>query len=385
MSFFTAAAVALCLVAQAPGGSPRRQLVLSANDAKVTLVDGVTTVVSNPPPDTVTVIDVAASPPKIVAEIPAPASIVGPPSSVAVAPDQSIALVTAATRIDPADPAKTSPDDRVSVIDLQASPPAVIATLRGGRGASGVSINRAGNLALVANRIDGTVSVFRIAGKTVTAAGTVDLGAPDSGPCHAAFTPDGRTALVTRNNDSLISVLRVEGNRVEYTKRDITAGLKPYGLVVAPAGNTAVVAHVGAGPTGSVDTVAVIDLAGPAPRTVAHVTVGPTAEAISFSPDGRHVAVTVMNGSNAARSAPFFNDYGLLKILALNDRTLAPVAEARIGHWCQGAEWNRDGAMLLVQCAVEREILLFDFDGRRLARRGSLAVGGAPSGIGTAR
>jgi DNA-binding beta-propeller fold protein YncE len=81
--------------------------------------------------------------------------VVGPPSSVAIAPDESLAVVTAATTVDPADPKKTVPDNKVSVIDLKASPPAVVATVEAGAGAAGVAINGAGNLALVANRSDG--------------------------------------------------------------------------------------------------------------------------------------------------------------------------------------------------------------------------------------
>ena len=74
------------------------------------------------------------------------------------------------------------PNDVVSVVDLRATPPAVIATLRTGARASGVSINRQGTLALVANRGEGTVSVLSIAGRTVTVTGKVDLRARDSQP-----------------------------------------------------------------------------------------------------------------------------------------------------------------------------------------------------------
>ena len=143
----------------------RAQIVVSANDSKVRLVDGVNTTVPNPPPDTVTVIDLRAGQPRVLGEIQVPNSIVGPPQNVAISPDESIALVTSSTRLDPADGTKTAPDDRLTVIDLRASPPAVLATLRAGNGASGVSINRAGSLALVANRFEGTVSVFTIAGQ----------------------------------------------------------------------------------------------------------------------------------------------------------------------------------------------------------------------------
>src|SRR6202008_2858440 len=97
-----------------------------------------------------------ASPPKVLAEIKAPTSVVGPPQSVAISKDESFALVTAATKLDPSDPKKTVADNKLSVIDLKAKPPAVIATLEAGAGAAGVAINRAGTLALVANRTEGT-------------------------------------------------------------------------------------------------------------------------------------------------------------------------------------------------------------------------------------
>ena len=96
---------------------------------------------------------------------------------------------------------------------------------------------------------------------------------------------------------------------------------------------------------------------------------GPIAEGLAISPDGRHVAVTVMNGSNAARTSPFFNDFGWLRIYALNKTALALVAETQIGHWCQGVAWSADSRTVLAQCAVEREIRTFGFDGRRLVRR----------------
>jgi hypothetical protein len=365
-------------------GAAAAQLAVSANDNKVTLVDGVTTTVRNPPADTVTVIDLGGPAPKIVGEVRAPTSVVGPPSSVAISPDGSLALVTAATKIDPAGAERTIPDNRVTVIDLKASPPAVIATLQAGNGASGVSINRTGTLALVANRIEGTVSVFTISGRTVAAAGKVELGAPDSGPSHVVFTRDGRSALVTRNNDSLISLLSVDGTKVAYAKRDIGAGFKPYGIEVAPAGDVAIVGNIGAGQNGGgVDVLNVIDLTGPSPRAVAHVAAGPTVESVAISSDGRFVAAMVMNGSNSPKASPTYSDFGLLKIFSLASKTLTPVTEARIGRWCQGVGWSRDGRTVLVQCMVDREIQMFAFDGRGLTRGAPLKMSGGPAGIAT--
>jgi DNA-binding beta-propeller fold protein YncE len=366
-------------------GTADAQLLVSANDAKVKLVDGVNTTVPNAPPDTVTIINLGATPPKIVGEVNAPNSVVGPPQNVAIAPDESIALVTSSNRIDPADPAKVVPDDRLTVIDLRASPPAVLATLHAGAGASGVSINRAGTLALVANRGEGSVSVFTISGKTVAADGKVTLGAPDCGPSGIAFSADGKLALVTRNNDNLVAVLAIDGSRVEYGGRTIEAGLKPYGIEVTPKGDVAIVGNIGAGPTGAPDTVSVIDLAANTPRAVAHVTVGPTVEGVSISPDGRYVAVTVMNGSNNPKSSPHFHEFGLVRVFSLANTTLTPVADAKVGQWCQGVAWGPASRTVLVQCMVERQIETFTFDEKQLKAGAPIKVNGGPAGIRTAQ
>ena len=116
--------VALCLCNTAIA-----QIAVSANDNKIVNSEGRSVVVENAPPDTITIINLSASPPKVIAEIQAPASVVGPPTSVAVAPDESYALVTSAYKIDPADPKKVVHDDRLTVIDLKSSPLAVRATL----------------------------------------------------------------------------------------------------------------------------------------------------------------------------------------------------------------------------------------------------------------
>src|SRR5919201_1102830 len=221
------AALALATAAHA-------QLAVTSNDNKVTLDNGTMKIVPNPAPDTVTVIDLKASPPRVVAEVAAPGSVVGPPFSVALTPDERLALVGSSSRVDPNDPTKTVPDTRVSVIDLKASPPAVIATLEAGRSAAGISINRQGTLALVANRGEGTVSVFSIQGTTVSPVGKVTIADEKSGTSHAAFTPDGKMALVSRDGDHKISVLSIDGNKVEDTKHLMTGGFRPYAIQVSP-------------------------------------------------------------------------------------------------------------------------------------------------------
>jgi DNA-binding beta-propeller fold protein YncE len=260
--------------------------------------------------------------------------VVGPPQNVAVAPNESFALVTSNTKLDPADPKKQVPDNRLSVIDLKASPPAVIATLEAGLGATGTSINRAGTLALVANRNEGTVSIFTIAGNKLTAAGKVDFADPKSGPCSVVFSPDGKMALVTRDGDHKISVPSVEGTNVTDTKRVMTGGFRPYALQISSKGDIAVVGNQGAN-AGDIMPVNVIDLKGKAPRIVNTVNVGQYVEGLALSDDGNFLAVIAQNGSSVAPNHPFYNDYGLLVVFSVKGTNLTKVGEVKIGKWPQ--------------------------------------------------
>jgi DNA-binding beta-propeller fold protein YncE len=398
--FAGAPLIGIALVAGA--ASAAAQIAVSANDGKVRLENGTVRVVKEPV-ETVSLIDLGATPPAIVGEVKAPTSVAGPPTSVAVSPNEDIALVTAATKIDPADPTKTVPDDTVTVIEIGRTggvvrnvlnrvqgkgagtsyAPKVIGTVKVGKGPAGISINRAGTLALVANRSEGTVSVLEIKGKTVTALPEkVKLGDEKSGPSAVAFTPDGRTALVTRDGDNKISVLAIDGTKVTDTGRAMSAGLRPYGLDISAKGDFAVVANIGTG-SGDADTVSLIDLTAKPPRIVNTVSVGQTPEGIKIAPDGNWIAISVMNGTNKTKEDPFFADKGKLLILRRNGRDLVRSADADIGRWCQGIAWTSNSRRLGVQCMVEEQVLVFSWNAGRLAPAGSVKTTGGPAGIRT--
>jgi len=375
---------ALALALLATASTAHAQLMLSANDNKVMLVNGVSRVVASPPPDTVALIDLGARPPRLVTEVEAPASVVGPPLSVALTPDEGLAIVTANQKIDPTDPTKQTADNRLAVIDLKASRPAVIATLETGRAPAGVSINRQGTLALVANREEGTVSVFTIQGRTVTPAGKVTVADAKAGVSHVSIAPDGKLALVTRDGDDRISVLSIDGTRVEYTKRDMNAGLRPYGIDIAPSGAFAAVANIGRG-QGDSDTISLIDLKANPPRVVDTVTVGQTPEGIKISPDSSLVAVIMMNGSNKPRESPFYSDHGKLVLFRVTGTSLARVAAVPIGHWSQGVAFSADGKTIAAGNMVERDVWLFEWDGRTLRDSGHrIKVNGGSAALRTA-
>lgn len=373
---------ALCLAAFATASAARAQLAVSSNDTKVINVDGVNKIVENPAPDNVTIVDLGVSPPKVVGQLNAPGSVVGPPQSVAVAPDESIALVAASTKIDPSDPKKTVPDNRLSVIDLKASPPAVIATLELGVSPAGVSFSPDGKLVLVTNRGDGTVSVLTVNGKTLTPTGKIQLGDAKSGPSHVAFLPDGKRALVTRDGDHRISVLSVDGSKVEDTKAYMVAGIRPYSISISSKGDLAVLTNQGGG-QGDTDIISVIDLKKNPPRIVESHSVGQIPEGAAFSPDGSHVAVTIQNGSNKPKSHQSYNDHSVVMVYRVEGGKLTLAAEAKVGGWGQGVVWSRDGKTLLAQSMLDKALDVLSFDGKSLKVTGQIKVPGGPAGIRT--
>jgi len=372
--------IAGLLAATALAAVARADIAVSSNDSHTVLRDGVQVAPANPPPDTVTVLDMAASPPRIVATLEAPGSVVGPPYSVAVAPDASYAVVTSSTKPNPSGPNGISPDNRVSVIDLTGAKPAVVQSLTAGDGAATVRISPDGKLALIANRAAGTLSVFTINDRRLQPATTIALGGPAALPSGIVITKDGKSALVTRYGDHQISVLHLDGASVTVDPRPITTGLAPYTIDMTPDGTLAAVSNMGRG-DGDVDTVSLIDLTVQPFRTVQTISVGLSPEGLRWSPDGKFLAVGAQNGTTKPAASPFRQDKGRLVLLALEGKSLRPVAEAPIGGWNQGIAFSRDGKTLLVQNMVERNLSVFTWDGKTLTPHDPIALDSGPAAI----
>src|ERR1700757_781413 len=183
------------------GGTTRAQLLITGNDEKVSFDENTGKTITHPAgKDTVSIIDITDPvKPKIVVNLPLMNTITGPPVNLAITPDRHLALVANSLDwVKDGEGWKGVPDNKIYVIDLTASPPAQIATVEAGKQASGMAINRAGTLALVANRADDTVTVLAIDGKPVKPVGTVSVATkptaampkpPPALPTAVAITP----------------------------------------------------------------------------------------------------------------------------------------------------------------------------------------------------
>lgn len=368
------------LAAASPPVSAGR-LALSVNDGKNPMVDGVYKVADPAQPDTLTILDLASFPPKVMGETEVHHSVIGPPVGVALSPDERLALVSIPNKLDPNDKTKLVIEDYLQVVDLEASPPAVIARLPLPGHPWGVSINRTGELALVAQPTNGTISIFTINGKTVTAAGSVTIGDEKTRVSHVAISPDGKWALATKRGEDTVAVLKITGGKVEYTKRDITTGSNPYVIEISPDGRLAVAANVGR-PSGDADSVTIIDMTHEPFRAVEHVTVGPSPEGMAISPDSQWLAVGIANGTNRTKDSPFRTEHGKLLLFSLRGGKVTKVGEASTGQNTQGLVFTPNSQYILVQNYVEQEIAAYKVTGNGPTDTGiRVKLKGSPASI----
>jgi len=359
-----------------------RQIVISANDNHLDLKYGAMNALPETKADTLTILDFATFPP-VVTNLEGIANcVVGPPTNVAITPDQTLALVADSMVVDPARSAEPIPARTVHVIDLTASPPVKIGECEAGLQPSGMSITPAGDLALVANRGDGTVSVLAIEGKSVRLHAQVRIGTEASKVSHVAIAPDGKRALASRQADNVVSLLEIDGRNVTYTGRDMTVGLGPYSLDISADGRVAVVANGGGGESGDHSSAAIIDLTAVPPRVVNHVCLGFGPEQLVLSPDGRLAAAALMNGSNAKADSPFRTEHGLVRLFRREGTNLVPADEQPVGPVPEGLTFTNDGRYLLVQNYLDRTLSVFRVAGSRLIKAGEdIPVSGQPAGI----
>jgi DNA-binding beta-propeller fold protein YncE len=310
-----------------------------------------------PGKDSVAIVDISnPEAPKIVANLPLMNSVFGPPTNLAITPDQKLAIV--ANSVDwqkDGENWKDVPDNKLFVIDLTTNPPAQIATVEVGKQPSGLSINKAGTLALIANRADNSISVLSISGKDVKLIDTVPMGEQVA---HVVFTPDGTRALVAKFPGHKIAVLNVDGQKVTDSKHNMAVGLWPYNVDVVPDGSIALTADNGfaGGSDGNVDTVSVIDLESTPPRVIDRVVVGDAPEGLTISPKGNLAAVVLLRGSNQAWSSWFYNRNGSVVILKIDGKKVTRLDEVEVRALPEGVVWSADGKYLFVGNYMDSDV-----------------------------
>jgi DNA-binding beta-propeller fold protein YncE len=321
-------------------------------------------ILSPPGKDSVLIVDLADPlEPKIVTNLPLKNSVVGPPVNLDIDPTGSVAIVADSMDVvKDGDALKQVPDNKIYVIDLKAKPAKLAATLTGATQPSGLSINHAGNLALVANRADKSISVLSVKGTDVKIIDTIPMGDEVS---QVVFTPDGKHALASKNAANKVALLDVDGDKVTYTKRDLLVGLYPYNVLVSPDGSIALTADNGnAGSSdGNVDTVSVIDLTAQPPRVIDHITVPDSPEGLAISPKGDIAAVADATGSNKSKEDFFYHPHGVVTILRVDGKKVTKLKDIEVGGLPEAVAFTPDGRYLFAGNYIDQDFSILRVDG----------------------
>jgi len=357
--------------------------MIVGNDEKVLYDDTGKPVLSPAGRDSILIVDLANPlAPKIVTNLQLKNSVIGPPNNLAIDPTGSIAIVADSMDvIKDGDALKLVPDDKIYVIDLQSNPVKVIDTITGGKQPSGLSINAAGNLALVANRADKSITVLSISGKTVKVTDTIAMGDEVS---HVVFTPDGKHALAAKNAANKIALLDVAGDKVTYTKRDLVTALYPYNVEVSPNGQIALTADNGDSGTsdGNVDTVSVIDLTVQPPRVIDHVTVPDGPEGLAISPKSNLAVAVDALGSNKDKKAFYYHKNGVVTILRIEGKKVTKLKDIEVGGLPEGAVFTPDGKYILVGNYLDQDFSILRVNGTNVTDTGKrFKVPGHPASV----
>jgi DNA-binding beta-propeller fold protein YncE len=371
----------LLVLAAAPAAA---QTMIVGIDEKVTWDAKGKQLFVAPGKDAVAVVDISSpEAPKITATLPLMNSVFGPPVNLAISPDGKFAVV--ANSMDwqkDGDAWKPVPDNKLYVIDLTVTPAAHVGTVEVGKQPSGLSFNRAGNLLLVANRADNSISVLTVSGKDVKLVDTVAMGEQVA---HVVFTPDGKRALAAKFPGHKIALLDVDGQKVTYSKFDMPVGLWPYNVDVTPQGTIALTADNGnaGGSDGHVDTVSVIDLESTPPRVIDRVVVGDAPEGLAISPRGDLAVAILLRGSNVPPQSYFYNRNGSVVVLKIDYKTVTRVGEVEVRGLPEGVVFSPDGQYIYVGNYMDRDvsILKVEKNGQVVNTGKSLKLPGQPASM----
>ncbi len=377
--------IAFLLLALGGARPAHADLMIIGNDEKVAFdAEGNRAFVA-PGKDSIVVVDITnREAPRIVASFPLMNSIFGPPTNLAITPDERLAVVANSVGwVQDGGAWKPVPDNKLYVFDLTARPPAQIATVEVGKQPSGLAISKAGDLLLIANRNDKSVSVLTIQGKDVKLVDTVAMGEEVA---SVAISPDGKRALVTKFPGHKIALLEINGQKVTYGKWDMPVGLWPYNIGITPNGRIGISADNGnsGAPDGHIDTVSVIDLEASPVRVIDRVVVGDAPEGFVISPTGE-VAVAVLLGGASLPKAPnawYWKRNGSLAVLKIDGKKVTKVGEVEVGALPEGAVFSPDGKYLYVGNYIDRNVSILKVDGTTITDTGKkLVLPGQPASM----
>jgi DNA-binding beta-propeller fold protein YncE len=361
------------------------ELFVSANDAKLVRDAGRDLFPAGVGADTLSLIDLDAEPPAVLVTVDVRTSIVGPPQAVALSPDARLAAVAAPTSYD-ADAGALVFHEILQVVRFGGDA-AAVEVIELGSHPQAVVFTPDGSRLLVTT-VSGEVVVFDVAG------GTVDqrqrLAVSSGRLAGIGILPDGGTAIVSLRDEQGAAVLDLTGAEVTLRPDRLATGVSPYVVDADAAGRWAVIGSVGwAGKdvrggrsVADADLVTLVDTGAAPYRSVDHAAVPSVPEGVAISPDGRWVVALCMAGSQIPPDQPGHSATGRLVLFANDAGRLRAVSELPTGAAAQGVVFSRDSQRIVAQLYADRCLAVYRVDDGRLADTGvRIQVPGGPASL----
>ena len=126
----------------------------------------------------------------------------------------------------------------------------------------------------------------------------------------------------------------------------------------------------------------VIDLEQSPPRVIDKVVVGDGPEGFAISPTGEFAVAILLRGSNAAKSAFFYNQNGSVVGLRIDGKKVTKTNEVVVGGLPEGAVFSDDGRYLYVGNFMTSDVSILRVEGDQLVDTGKrFSLSGHPASM----
>jgi DNA-binding beta-propeller fold protein YncE len=380
MNMRAALLVSCGLLAATPALASTHDILIGLDEKAIYGADG--SVNAAPGKDAVVVMDVSnPGKPHIRASLPLMNSLLGPPTNLQITADGKLGLVANSIVMNQDGSAwKVAPDNKLFVIDMNASPPKLTDTVTVGMQPSGIAISRKGDLALTANRAGKSVSVLSIQNGVVKSLGDVPM---EQEAAAVVIAPDGKRAFVCLNLANKIGVLTIDGDKVTYDKAlDIPSAFNPYNIDITPDGKYVIASNTGAMKNNG-DAEVVIDATGPHPHVIDIMSPGTGPEGFAISPNGKWAATPLLLGSGAKASDWFKTKGGELVVMSIGaGGKLTVTGKAPLGVLPEGIAYSPNSDYIYVGNYVGQDLQVFKINNGKPTQVGpNIKLPGQPASM----
>ena len=185
-----------------------------------------------------------------------------------------------------------------------------------------------------------------------------------------------------KSPDNRVALLNVDGDKITYdSKLDLPTYLFPYNVVVTPDSKLAITADNGFGGSadGNMDAVSVVDLTGPHPHVIAHITVPDAPEGLAMSSKGDLAVVASVQASNNP-PAWFYHKTGNVTILRIVGQKVTAIKTLDVGRVPEAVAFSPDGRYIYVGNYTDQDFSILKVNGTNVVDTGKrFKVGGHPA------